>query len=217
MPRKAVSPTNQADVLLRARRRCCICFGLNRDTSIRQGQIAHLDGDPSNNDLDNLAYLCFDHHDQYDSKTKQSKNFTEREVKHFRVELHTAIRLAFAVEVQFGEAKGQIDLVSGHYIRSGKYESAELKVQRLADGRYHVTGVALWGTDREYGANIGDLDFIADLSEDTIEYRWPYPRGKEEYIAQLKFKDGSLIVTEENWVGIFGMNVSFSGHYDKAT
>lgn len=217
MPRKPISPSSQASVLLQSRRRCCICFGLNRDTSIRQGQIAHLDGNASNSAEDNLAFLCFDHHDQYDSTTRQSKNLTPLEVKHFRSELYAAIQLAFGTQVQFGEATGVADLIPGHYIRAREYESAELKVQRLADGRYHVTGTALWGTHREYGPNIGDLDFIAEIHGDTIEYRWPYPGENREYHAWLKFADGGLIVTDENWLGIFGMNVTFAGEYDKAT
>ncbi len=217
MARKPIPPSSQAKVLLQARRRCCICFGLNRDTSIRQGQIAHLDGNASNNAEDNLAFLCFDHHDQYDSSTRQSKNFTPLEVKHFRAELHTAISLAFNAPILFGEAQGTVDFISGHYIRAGEYESAELKIQRLADGRYHVTGNALYGTHREYGPNIGELDFIGELAGDTIEYRWSYPSENKKYRALLQFSEDGLAVIEDNWVGIFGMNVNFTGHYYKAT
>ncbi len=217
MSRKAISPDAQAQVLLRSRRRCCVCFGLNRDTAIRQGQIAHLDQNASNNAADNLAFLCFDHHDQYDSSTRQSKNFTVPEVKQFRRELYEAIKLAFSQQVQFGNVSEVVDLIQGHYIRSGKYESAELMLQRLNHGRYHVTGHALWGTHRDYGPNLGDLDFIGELHGDTIEYTWKYPEDGKEYHAWITFKDSGLVVREENWVGIFGMNVNFSGTYDKAT
>ena len=94
MSRKKVTTQMQADVLLKSRRRCCICFGLNRDTSIKQGQIAHLDHNPNNNKEDNLAFLCFDHHDQYDSKTRQSKNLTKLEVLYFKDELISTIRIS---------------------------------------------------------------------------------------------------------------------------
>ncbi len=86
--RKRQSPATEADVLVLSRRRCCICFGLHRDVSIKQGQIAHLDQNPSNAAPDNLAFLCLSHHDQYDSKTSQSKNFTVSEVKLYRHELY---------------------------------------------------------------------------------------------------------------------------------
>ncbi len=87
MDRKSVPQNIQDRVLLRSRRRCCICFGLHRDLEVRQGQIAHLDHNNANFDPDNLVFLCIPHHDQYDSKTSQSKGFTEGEVRRFRQEL----------------------------------------------------------------------------------------------------------------------------------
>ncbi len=217
MSRKRVIPKTQADVLLKSRRRCCICFGLNRDTSIKQGQIAHLDQDPNNNSENNLAFLCFDHHDQYDSTTCQSKNLTMLEVIQFREELITSINAAFSGLVAFGEATTLgLDSISGHYVRDGEFESADIKIQRLPDGKYHIDGLALWGKIREYGPNIGDLDFIAELKEDYIEYSWGHP-GREPYKAVFKFKNGTLSISEENWVGMFGMNVSFEGEYHKVT
>jgi hypothetical protein len=91
MTRVAVPGNNQDQVLLLSRRRCCICFGLHRDLDVKQGQIAHLDHDNTNYDLDNLAFLCLPHHDQYDGKTSQSKALRESEVKHFRKELYEKI------------------------------------------------------------------------------------------------------------------------------
>lgn len=38
----------------------------------------------------------------------------------------------------------------------------------------------------------------------------------KEYRAVLRFSAESLKVTEENWSGMFGMNVNFSGDYAKA-
>ena len=87
MPRKRLKIPTETHVLTSCRRRCCVCYGLNRDASGKQGQIAHLDRNPENNHNDNLAFLCFDHHDQYDSRTSQSKNLTANEVKHYREEL----------------------------------------------------------------------------------------------------------------------------------
>lgn len=84
--RKATTHT-EAQVIKSCRRRCCICYGLNKDDNIKKGQIAHLDKDRSNNDIDNLAFLCLYHHDLYDSNTSQSKNLTIREVKAYRDEL----------------------------------------------------------------------------------------------------------------------------------
>ena len=72
---------------MQSRRRCCVCFGLHRDDGVKKGQIGHLDGDPNNNEPDNLAWLCFDHHDEYDSRTSQSKGLTRAELQSYRTEL----------------------------------------------------------------------------------------------------------------------------------
>jgi len=75
-------------VLRRSRRRCCICFGLHRDDAVKKGQIAHLDHDPDNNSIDNLAWLCLEHHDEYDSRHSQSRSLQLAEVKAYRDELY---------------------------------------------------------------------------------------------------------------------------------
>jgi hypothetical protein len=81
----------ETDVITSSRRRCCICYALHGDEAEKKGQIAHLDHNPSNNAIDNLAFLCFDHHDQYDSRTKQSKGLTIKEVKRYRDQLRTFV------------------------------------------------------------------------------------------------------------------------------
>lgn len=85
------NPKVENEVLLKSKRRCCLCFGLNQDLKIKNGQIAHLDHDSSNDKLDNLAFLCFDHHNQYDSITSQSKSIQINEVKTYRDELYQLI------------------------------------------------------------------------------------------------------------------------------
>jgi hypothetical protein len=85
--RKAIPKDVEARVLLDCRRRCALCYGLDGDHSHKRWQIAHIDHDRSNNAEKNLAYLCFDHHDQYDSKTSQSKNLTDRELVEYGLAL----------------------------------------------------------------------------------------------------------------------------------
>lgn len=217
MSRKSISPTVQAEVLLESRRRCCICFGLNRDTAIKQVQIAHLDKDSSNSAKDNLAVLCINHHDQYDSRTSQSKNFTPHEVKQFRVELLIAIESAFGNKIQFGRAVVPSSSIIGHYLRNGDYDSAEIWVQELETGGYHISGEALWGTHKKHGPNLGGFDFIADLDSDgTLSYSAD-DSGRGEYLAKFTFAGDNLIISERNWVGMFGNNVMFSGEYTRVS
>lgn len=95
MARKPIQDTVQASVLVKSRRRCCICYGLHRDIRMKQGQIAHLDKNSENPAEDNLAFLCFHHHDAFDSTTRQSKNLTRKEVEIYRDELHDHIATMF--------------------------------------------------------------------------------------------------------------------------
>ena len=100
MPRKNIPKSVETKVLTSSRRRCCICYGLLNDFEIKNGQISHLDQNPENIELDNLSWLCFVHHDQYDSRTSQSKNFTINEVKQYREELYEFINKAIKSGMQ---------------------------------------------------------------------------------------------------------------------
>jgi hypothetical protein len=88
MGRKKLPAAVETQVLTLSKRRCAICFGISSNIDEQRGQIAHLDGDPNNNSVGNLVYLCLDHHDQYDSKTSQSKNYTKEEIKMYREQLY---------------------------------------------------------------------------------------------------------------------------------
>jgi hypothetical protein len=105
MVRKAVPQETHVEVLAACRRRCAICFGLNRHTGIKPGQIAHLDRNAANPSLDNLVFLCLEQHDQFDSRTSQSKGLTSDEVQRFRQELATAIEHAWRQPINFGSVE----------------------------------------------------------------------------------------------------------------
>jgi hypothetical protein len=79
------------DVLLRSRRRCCLCFGLEFDLSLKNIQIAHLDRNASNNMCENLVALCLEHHDEYDTVKRQTKSLTAEEVKVYREKLYDVL------------------------------------------------------------------------------------------------------------------------------
>lgn len=90
--RKVVLSDDQASVLTASRRRCAICFGLKGSLKEKAGQIAHLDHDPANSTLENLVFLCLPCHDRYDSKTRQSKGLTQKEVQFYRDRLYLAVK-----------------------------------------------------------------------------------------------------------------------------
>jgi hypothetical protein len=86
--RSSVPQPIAAKVLMASGRRCCVCVSLyDRDVVIK-GQIAHLNRNPSDRRFENLVWLCFDHHDEYDSKTSQSKGLMPAEVRGYRDRLY---------------------------------------------------------------------------------------------------------------------------------
>ena len=91
-PRKRIPPNIEKEVLTKSRRRCALCFHLNRDTREKNGQIAHLDRRRSNSTEDNLVWLCLDHHSEYDSQTSQHKNYTIEEVTEARRALYRWVK-----------------------------------------------------------------------------------------------------------------------------
>jgi len=60
--------------------------------------MAHLDRNPANSTVENLAFLCLEHHDQYDTRTSQSKSLTIQEVKSYRADLYKAMEAFRAME-----------------------------------------------------------------------------------------------------------------------
>src|SRR5436305_3601972 len=84
MARKPIPETTQTSILLKSRRRCCLCFWLKGEDEVKKGQLAHLDGDNENFAEDNLAFLCLEHHDEYDSIPRISKGLREQEVRRWR-------------------------------------------------------------------------------------------------------------------------------------
>jgi hypothetical protein len=115
-PRKPEPPATQLLVLDRSRRRCALCFHLRGDLTEKKGQIAHLDDDRTNFAEANLAWLCLDHHDGYDSRTSQSKNYTMVEVKKARDDLYKAIE-------QGKHLSTAVPLVAGRETDRHTYES----------------------------------------------------------------------------------------------
>lgn len=202
----------ETDVLLRSRRRCAICFGLNRDASVKQGQIAHLDRDRSNNKVENLAFLCLDHHDQYDSRMSQSKGLKITELKYFRAELEEALRFAFSAPIELHKDQTAMKAWEGVFRWETNNASAELQIYKSAKGTpdcYSVSGIAFWGTQNLYGPQTGDFDADAVLAGDHLVLK------NQDYELSMMLTGSGLSAQETCGRGMFGMNVTFEGQYHR--
>jgi len=79
--RRPFSGAVETEVLLKCRRRCVLCYWLKGDLEWKRGQLAHIDRDHSNVSLENAAYLCTTHHDEYDTRPSQTKRLTPAEIR----------------------------------------------------------------------------------------------------------------------------------------
>lgn len=91
MARKKIPDSVLTELFSCSARRCALCFGINNDFAEKKGQVAHVDKNHSNDNLDNLVWLCLDHHDRYDSKTSQTKNYSQHELKTYRNKLYNTV------------------------------------------------------------------------------------------------------------------------------
>lgn len=69
-----------------------MCYALLSDWHPKNGQIAHIDRNNANNKPSNLAYLCLDHHSEYDGTPGLTKRFTPKELKSYKTMLINAIK-----------------------------------------------------------------------------------------------------------------------------
>ena len=208
--RSGLPSKTETEVLLSSRRRCAICFGLNRDASVKQGQIAHLDRDRSNNKIENLAFLCLDHHDQYDSRMSQSKGLKSTEVKYYRAELEEALRFALTAPIELHEDQIVTKEWEGIFRWETADASAELQIFKSTKGTpdcYSVSGIAFWGTQKLNGPHTGDFDAEAMLKGDRLVLK------TQDYELSMMLIGSGLSAQETCGCDLFGMNVTFEGQY----
>jgi len=186
------------EVLMKSKRRCCFCFGLQKDFAVKKGQIAHLDQDRTNDLFDNLVWMCLDHHDEFDSRTSQSRGLTERAATDYRDALYRYYdeeptqQIEFAGRLQYEpassmdyEARENTKRLAYGLMRSPIKEDKRTGLLMLIEVYFHresqnavpgfTTYVAHWLHANE--------DFNPDLVKDLVaEYGVPkHPRIKQGY------------------------------------
>jgi hypothetical protein len=82
----------QTTVLLACRRRCALCVGIDGVFDAQPGQLAHIDRNHENNDEGNAAWLCVNHHVEYDSSSPQTKRLTPDELRAYQAKLQELMK-----------------------------------------------------------------------------------------------------------------------------
>lgn len=209
------TPANvESTLLLRCRRRCAICYGIDRDSTTKRGQIAHLDRNPSNNALDNLAFLCLVHHDEYDSKPSQSKRLTITEVKVYRAELEEALAASLAAPLMLSGSTKPASTANandwtGVYRARSPNAEAEIEVISNDGITYLIKGTAFYGTSNPLGPNIGELEGEGLTDNGSLVV------SMGAYSLRLTPAPEGVVGEEHAVEGIFGMGASFGMTYRK--
>ena len=80
-------------ILIESKRICALCLYFDGDFDLKmRGQIAHIDRNPGNVEAENGAYLCKNHHDEYDIKSSQSQRLTPAELIQARLDVCSYIK-----------------------------------------------------------------------------------------------------------------------------
>jgi hypothetical protein len=83
--RRRINKHTAAEVAYSVDLRCCLCEATSGfPPRARNGQIHHMDGDPRNNDLNNLVWLCLEHHEDAGKTGKTSRRLSPLTIGKFR-------------------------------------------------------------------------------------------------------------------------------------
>lgn len=130
-------------VLLRSGRICGFCLGFGNDHQPKAGQIAHLDKNNQNGAIDNLMFMCLNHHNEYDSIQSQAVGLTIGEAKEFRARVE---ELVAGERINWTKREAQrfiydhINVVS--YIQAEKARLAVEHEPSFMDALFHLTSNA---------------------------------------------------------------------------
>lgn len=173
MNRKQFPKTIETEVLIKSKRRCALCYGLDGDTTEKEGQLAHADRNSSNAALENAAFLCTEHHARYDSRSMQTKQLTADELKTYRRMLYE----------YFESKSGAWPDTLG---RSANLKSRKVGVSLEAYDRR----VPYYRTTREFVRNIiveakVELQQIFKFAADTDEALFLFDETIDDYLSLL--------------------------------
>ena len=154
--RKRIDPSDEATLLMACRRRCCLCTHYKSDFSRKKGQIAHIDGDRTNAAIANLVFLCLECHDEYDSRSSQSKNFTQKELRLCKQQLDSYYSNDKQLRVTISLT---LDLPSAEFDR---------RHDEIHDVLSRVIGREIEAINLQFGAGAFDVTVSADDAHQLV-------------------------------------------------
>ena len=208
MTRMAIPDAVQANILLKSRRRCCLCFWLLGEDEVKKGQLAHLDGDNENAAEDNLVFLCLEHHDEYDSIPRLSKGLREHEVRRWRDELYKEMEYRFRTVKKHSCEVAVMRLVRTIEDTQYDYYCAEFRLKNTGDAELRSPVVSFRLTNRFFGRPDWDPKLriekvsMKDVKGDLFE-----PNGRIGTVSPLP------ILLRDHSVTFFGLISNLGSRY----
>ena len=218
--RKDLPASISDEVLFRSDHTCCVCRMRHKDV-----QIAHVDGNPSNNSFANLAVVCLDCHSRVTGPRGLGRGYSIAEVRRYKVAWEEEVRRTRGVRrpaVAFRrELISQIDLIicdvlarrsdqkralerldllfELHIWRGGRALDA-----RIVEGLHHLAAMAGL-SERRLGPRIAEL-----LWEMCFHFVGP------DKVKMDKTGEGNVVECLDALETLVYFNCSF-GHGRKAT
>ena len=209
MTRKAVSEETQTRILLRSRRRCCLCFWLKGEDEVKKGQIAHLDGNHENSADDNLAFLCLEHHDEFDSTSSVSKGLREREVKQWRDELYKEMEYRFRTSRRHVAELKILRFVRLHASEKYSYYCAHFRLRNTGEAEIRSPTVSIDLTDQLFGEPKWD---------EQIEIKLPCTKQMSNDLFRTNGRIATIapssVLLRDHSVDFFGLSLYYGSKLD---
>lgn len=121
-----IPPDIAQQVLVKSRHTCCVCREV-------QGQIHHIDEDPSNNKIDNLAVLCVSCHQKVHTKAPFQRGFQPNHIKQYRNEWENIVQEA-------KEGKRLLMGAAGGLGQGGQGGTVMIIAEKMTGGGIDVSG-----------------------------------------------------------------------------
>jgi hypothetical protein len=201
--RRPIQGTVADELMFRNRHTCCICHD-----STKHVQIHHIDEDPSNNRIENLAVLCLDCHSRVTSDRGLGRRYTGEEIRKYKREWESlnvsALETQSALdEVEAGVLRGSMSQLM---VPAIALTEAERRVEALEQIEPYYIYLGMRKEALEaittilYGSVWGDALVTAECAERIHHLFWALPGPEHIAIDDDDIVDLKKAIHQLDWI-----------------
>jgi hypothetical protein len=188
-----------------------LCYWLKGEDDVKKGQIAHLDGNHANSSDDNLAFLCLEHHDEFDSTPSVSKGLREREVRQWRDELYKEMEYRFRTSRRHVAELKIIRFVRLYASEEYSNYCAHFRLRNTGEAEIRSPTVSIDLTDQLFGEPKWDVQ---------IELKLPSTKQLSSDLFRANGRIASIapspVLLKDHSVDFFGLSLFYGSKLDGA-